>query len=516
MKRHRSNPPAGLLLAAAIVVTVALPAAADVKLELAVHEAARAARKQGFQNVLLVVREDIRSARDQEIGGVLRTLERLTAEALTLEPRVNPVVSRTVRIKAQSAKVRQAMGPPEFAAFRGTLDADAILALDYQKRRIANVRMTLLDAKGVYFSQTVRLSGRPQPDDDLFAAAMSAVDGDSQEAPADPEDKNAADGKTSAGSKKPGSGNPLKDAAADAKRDFPASGMVITKDLTGQRQVMRSSPRRRQIQAIIDTLNAEARRATATRSSRAREDAGQGAERAAAGQVVQGQAQARSGNGQDGHPANCPCRQGQKAAGSGGNGEAAGKPRKNCPLASNNQNGGTQPANAGNETRGGAGGAAGGGGNGGAGTTTDDQTPAPLPFDDLPQLNEGVLNFATNNIGNRIGRGECWDLADQALRAVGAEPAQGYTFGHRINVNDVIPGDILQFTSARFDEPGYWVVMGVPNHTAVVQAVGQDRLFILQQNFAGKRYVTTYDINPDSMTSGTLEAFRPRLPTRRR
>jgi|GEM_PF-1372888 hypothetical protein len=513
MKRHRSNSPAGLLLAASILVTVALPAAADVKLELAVHEAARAARKQGFQNVLLVVREDARSARDQEIGGVLRTLERVTTEALTLEPRVNPVVSRTVRVKAHSAKARQAMAPPEFAAFRGRLDADAILALDYQKRRVANVQMTLLDAKGVYFSETVRLSGRPQPDDDLFAAAMSAADGDSQDEPADPaadsEDKNSATGAPPDGAKKPGSGSPLKDAAADAKRDFPASGMVITKDLTGQRQVVRSSPRGRQIQAIIDSLNAEeTRRVTETRSSRGDEDAGQGDERATGGRAVGGRAQ--TGNGQDGHPANCPCRQGQTAAGAGSNA------RRNCPLASNNQDGGTQTTTARGETRGGgAGGAAGGADNDETGSS-DDQTPAPRPAGNLPQLNEGVLNFAANNIGNRIGRGECWDLADQALRAVGAEPAQGYTFGDRINVNDVIPGDILQFTSVRFDEPGYWVIMGVPNHTAVVQAVGEDRLFILQQNFAGKRYVTTYDINPDSMTSGTLEAFRPRLPTRRR
>ena len=503
MKRHRS------LLASVVLLTVALPAVADVKLELAVHEAARAARKQGFEKVLLIVREDARSARDQEIGGVLRTLERVTAEALTLEPRVNPVVSRSVRVKAHAAKARKALVPAEFTGFRGTLNADAILSLNYQKRRSASVLMTLLDARGVYFSETVRLSGRPEPDDDLFAAAISSVHSDAQAEPASATaNSDDSETKPSAGPKKPGSGNPLKDAAADAKRDFPTSGMVITKDLTGQRQVVRSSPRGRQIQAIIDTLNAEARRATATAARAVRTNDGQNSQTTAGGGASE---RAQTGNTQAEHPANCPCRQTQTASRSGGNGGAGGT-TLNCPL----RNGGTQTAAADSEARGGHGGrAAGGAGNGGVGGS-DDSATAPVPVGDLPPLNEGVLNFATNNIGNRIGRGECWDLADQALRAVGAVPARGYTFGDRIDVDDVIPGDILQFTSARFDEPGYWVIMGVPNHTAVVQADGQDRLFILQQNFAGKRYVTTYDMNPDNMTSGTLEAFRPRLPARRR
>jgi hypothetical protein len=95
------------------------------------------------------------------------------------------------------------------------------------------------------------------------------------------------------------------------------------------------------------------------------------------------------------------------------------------------------------------------------------------------------------------------------LRAAGAEPPKGYSFGDRIPLNEIQPGDILQFTSARFDEPGYWTIMGMPNHTAVVHAVGDTRAFILQQNFDGKRHVTTYDLNLNNLTSGQLEAFRP-------
>ena len=137
-------------------------------------------------------------------------------------------------------------------------------------------------------------------------------------------------------------------------------------------------------------------------------------------------------------------------------------------------------------------------------------TPAPrVPQGPISELQRKVVNFAADNIGNRVGRGECWDLADQALRAAGAEPPRGYTFGDRIPLNEIQPGDILQFTTARFDEPGYWTIMGMPNHTAVVHAVGDTRAFILQQNFGGQRHVTPYDLNLNNLTSGRLEAFRP-------
>jgi hypothetical protein len=147
------------------------------------------------------------------------------------------------------------------------------------------------------------------------------------------------------------------------------------------------------------------------------------------------------------------------------------------------------------------------------GATTDvsdeGKRPPRNPQGPISEIQREVVNFAADNIGKKIGRGECWDLADQALRAAGAEPPKGYSFGDRIPLNEIQPGDILQFTSARFDEPGYWTIMGTPNHTAVVHAVGDTRAFILQQNFDGKRYVTTYDLNLNNQTSGQIEAFRP-------
>ena len=85
--------------------------------------------------------------------------------------------------------------------------------------------------------------------------------------------------------------------------------------------------------------------------------------------------------------------------------------------------------------------------------------------------------------------------------------------GTEIPLQSIQPGDILQFTTARFDEPGYWAIMGTPNHTAVVYSLG-DRTFILHQNVGGKKNVQTFDLDFDNLTSGRVQAFRPVPRTR--
>lgn len=125
------------------------------------------------------------------------------------------------------------------------------------------------------------------------------------------------------------------------------------------------------------------------------------------------------------------------------------------------------------------------------------------------RMAKDVVRFATSQIGKQVGNGQCWTLAAEALKAAGAEPPKGYTYGDEIAVKDIQPGDILQFTTARFDEPGYWAVLGTPDHTAVVYSLG-DRTFILHQNFSGKKYVQTFDLDFDNLTSGRVQAYRPR------
>ena len=127
---------------------------------------------------------------------------------------------------------------------------------------------------------------------------------------------------------------------------------------------------------------------------------------------------------------------------------------------------------------------------------------------DIGRLNKKVVEFCVSNLGKKVGNGECWTLANEALIYAKAKPAVWYTFGREIALDAVIPGDILQFEAVRFDYGNSYAIMGAPNHTAVVYSVQGKDIFILQQNF-GKRIVTTYKINFDTMTRGKAWAYRP-------
>lgn len=374
-------------ISALLMMTVA--ASASVPLELAVHEAARAARRQNIGQVLVVVRESSRSAKDAEIDGVLRAIEKMTFDMLKKESGVEGVVDKKVRAAAGRSKARIAMRPSEVRRFTTATDTDAgaLLSLDYKNRGGVSLQVTLLDSAKVYFSEIVQLEKRPDPIPEYLKDK-------------EPEET-VKDGKPDSdkAEKKDGSKKEIK--LAPGSETIKGSGGKVRRSKFESRNVRSTSQQQRQDKSVLEAVGAAAE----------------------------------------------------------ANAEGTTAPR--------------------------------------------------TPRGPISEIQREVVNFAADNVGRRVGRGECWDLADQALRAAGAEPPRGYTFGDRIPLSEIQPGDILQFTSARFDEPGYWTIMGMPNHTAVVHAVGDTRAFILQQNFNGQRHVTPYDLNLNNLTSGRLEAFRP-------
>lgn len=122
--------------------------------------------------------------------------------------------------------------------------------------------------------------------------------------------------------------------------------------------------------------------------------------------------------------------------------------------------------------------------------------------------NQKVLVWARGKMRQRVGKGECWDLAEAALEhahAVSSSelgpsgPDQDYVWGDPISLTDVRPGDILQFTdfvilthtetNVDFDDGSTlesWnderAVRG-PHHTAIVDhVVGTSRFKILEQH----------------------------------
>lgn len=137
------------------------------------------------------------------------------------------------------------------------------------------------------------------------------------------------------------------------------------------------------------------------------------------------------------------------------------------------------------------------------------------------------LNYAVTRLGQRIGRGECWDLADQALESLpsvmyhrGLGPGGDYKWGllsatiTRANpVANLRPGMILQFRDAVF----HWrrnrkvYLRKAEHHTAIVSAVSDDKndLCILHQNESGVRQVTFGYYRISSIKGGTVWAYAP-------
>src|SRR5262245_46662757 len=93
--------------------------------------------------------------------------------------------------------------------------------------------------------------------------------------------------------------------------------------------------------------------------------------------------------------------------------------------------------------------------------------PGPVGFDARSGGGHGtvdvstqVLGFARRNLGSKVGNGQCFAFADQALKGAGAlsakdydtvTPAADYVWGTPVSLADLQPGDIVQFRDYRYD-----------------------------------------------------------------
>lgn len=129
-----------------------------------------------------------------------------------------------------------------------------------------------------------------------------------------------------------------------------------------------------------------------------------------------------------------------------------------------------------------------------------------------PTYNPKILQFAVQNLGKQVGNGQCWTLAADALEYAGAKPANEYVFGEEILARSALPGDILQFESARFVGADYWMQMGYPHHTAILYAVAGTRMIVLNQNVNGTMIVQPTVIDLADLRSGTITFYRALPP----
>jgi hypothetical protein len=149
---------------------------------------------------------------------------------------------------------------------------------------------------------------------------------------------------------------------------------------------------------------------------------------------------------------------------------------------------------------------------------------------------DSVAGWSESMMGQQVGNGECWTLANDALKAVGddcrargIEPpmtSQSYIHGFLVfsyyppspptppggvTASMVARGDIIQFLSCIFEKRGGGKgYCGMPDHTAVVTGVGRDGVIdAVHQNTGGVKKVCRAQFNFGELTSGEVRIFRP-------
>jgi len=138
----------------------------------------------------------------------------------------------------------------------------------------------------------------------------------------------------------------------------------------------------------------------------------------------------------------------------------------------------------------------------------------------IPSLNKKVIEYVDTVIGERVGRGECWDLAAAALDHAGAYLDRSsqksiYIFGKELNPkkDKIFPGDIIQIENVKIEYTRANMIYteNMIHHTAIIYEVKEKDLYkIAHQNtsFSGKNVGLSY-LNLSDIKKGEITFYRP-------
>jgi hypothetical protein len=133
----------------------------------------------------------------------------------------------------------------------------------------------------------------------------------------------------------------------------------------------------------------------------------------------------------------------------------------------------------------------------------------------IPELNKEIIKYVDSVIGKKVERGECWDLANQALIKVGADWDREYKYGKKIDprIDKVYPGDLIQFekVTVKYTQGNATYTEIMEHHTAIVYKVIEKGVYELaHQNteFSGRKVgISKLDIN--TVVHGKMYFYRP-------
>jgi hypothetical protein len=135
--------------------------------------------------------------------------------------------------------------------------------------------------------------------------------------------------------------------------------------------------------------------------------------------------------------------------------------------------------------------------------------------DDVPALNKQIVSFVKSKLNKKVGRGECWDLAAEALNSVGAKWDHDFAFGRPVDIKKecVYPGDIMQFegVEVEYRDKNTFYSEQYDQHTAVIFEVKDKESFVMaEQNTSshGKK-VSLNGLELKNIRKGKFKLFRP-------
>ncbi|MEI8137771.1 MAG: hypothetical protein WCH21_10650 [Bacteroidota bacterium] len=135
--------------------------------------------------------------------------------------------------------------------------------------------------------------------------------------------------------------------------------------------------------------------------------------------------------------------------------------------------------------------------------------------DSIPSLNKKIINFVKTKIGKKVGKGECWDVAAEALNTSGAKWDGNYKFGEEVNYKTdcIYPGDIVQFegVTIKYEIEKKKFSESMAHHTAIIYEIkGREEFTLADQNTGRSgRKVGLSPIELKNITKGKFKIYRP-------
>ncbi len=152
-------------------------------------------------------------------------------------------------------------------------------------------------------------------------------------------------------------------------------------------------------------------------------------------------------------------------------------------------------------------------------------------------LNAALVRFCRSYLGQKLGNGQCSELAMLGLPAIGAQmdlnnqwgtpvctyaaaggrryiqiAPVGKTRGNSRKPN-IKPGDLIQYENVKFERrwDGGYSFHEYPHHTSVIEQVSRDgnTLKVLQQNVNNTQFIVETLVYLPDQTEGTMRITRP-------